>query len=366
MKHNYQSITEELFNLHDSLRKEWPGLCRIAVAIYDDETGYIHTFIKSSLDEALLNHYSAPLKEIPSLVSIAECNQPRLIQDLSILQDHNNVHSKAISHHFKSSYTEPFYLGDTLMGFVFYDADEVDYFSDELLENLDTYSRLVESLIISAILPLKTLVALMATTQEITNLRDSETGEHLVRMAHNMEIIARELAEQYDLTDEQIEYIWCYAPLHDIGKIVIPDSILLKPGKLTEAETKIMQTHVTEGIKMIDKMLGNFHFQDFHHTHLLKDIVGCHHEWYNGKGYPNGLKGEEIPIVGRIAAVADVFDALISDRVYRKGWPFEEVVKYLQAGKGKQFDPDCVDALLKNEAKIKALLKKCKDTAVKQ
>jgi len=361
VKQNYKSITEELFKLHKVFRKQWPGLSRIAVALYDDETGYIHTFIKSTPDETLLNHYSVPLKDVPSLVQIAELNEPRLIQDLTILQDHKTDHSQVISKHFKSSFTDPFYSGESLLGFVFYDADEIGYFNDELLANIDTYSRLIESVIVSQIMPVKTLVALMATTQEITHLRDSETGEHLVRMAHYMEIVARELAEKYEFSDEQIEYIWCYAPLHDIGKIVIPDKILLKPGMHTKEETEIMQTHVNEGLKMIDKMLVNFHFQEFHHIQFLKDIIACHHERYDGTGYPNGLKGDAIPIVGRIAAVADVFDALISDRVYRKGWSFEKVTDYLQANKATHFDPECVDALLKNEAKVKAILGKFGD-----
>ena len=361
VKQNYRSITEELFKLHESLRKQWPGLCRIAVALYDEETGLIHTFIKSSSGESLLDHYSVELSSVPSLVNIAELNQPRLIQDLTILQNHDNEHSKVISKHFKSSYTEPFYSGDTLQGFIFYDADEISYFTDELLENLDFYSRLVSSLVVSELLPVKTLVALLATTQEITHLRDSETGEHLIRMAYYMELIAIELADQYDISDEQIEYIWCYAPLHDIGKIAIPDSVLLKPGAHTEAETIIMQSHVNEGLKLMEKILDSFHFQTFHHIDLLKSIIGTHHERYDGTGYPNGLKGQDIPIYGRIASVADNFDALISDRVYRNGWSLQQVMNYLEAHKGTLFDPDCVDALIKNEDKVKAIMTKFKD-----
>ncbi|WP_237261996.1 HD-GYP domain-containing protein [Thiomicrorhabdus immobilis] len=355
MKYYFRSITEELFQLHDKLRKQWPGLSRIAVAIYDNETDILHTFIKSSPDEELLNHYSVQLKDVPSLVELANSGECRIMQDLMVLQQNDSVHSKVISQHFKSSYTEPFYVAGDLLGFVFYDADECGYFTDELIDHLQTYSRLIESLIVSEILPIKTLVALMNVTQEITNLRDSETGKHLIRMAHYMELIAIELAEEYGFTDEQIEYIWCYAPLHDIGKIAISDSILLKPGRHTAEETKIMRTHVVEGLKMVDRMLQNFSFQQFHHIDILKDIIGSHHEWYDGSGYPNGLKGDEIPIVGRIAAVADVFDALISNRVYRAGWSFDEVVDYLKAGKGKQFDPKCVDALIRNEDKIKEI-----------
>lgn len=362
LKYYFRSITEELFQLHDKLRKKWPGLSRIAVAIYDNETDILHTFIKSSPDESLLNHYSVQLKDVPSLMELASSGESRIIQNLTVLQQNDSVHSQIISEHFKSSYTEPFYLAGDLLGFIFYDADEYDYFTDELLEHLQTYSRLVESLIVSEILPIKTLVALMNITQEITNLRDSETGEHLIRMAHYMEIIAIELADEYGFTDEQIEYMWCYAPLHDIGKIVIPDRVLLKPGRHTEEETKIMQTHVTEGLKMIDRMLQNFSFQQFHHIDLLRQIIGSHHEWYDGSGYPNGLKGETIPIVGRIAAVADVFDALISNRVYRDGWSCDQVVDYLHAGKGKQFDPNCVDALIKNKDKIIEISNKFKDT----
>jgi len=361
VKHNFRSITDELFQLHGSLRKQWPGLCRVAVALYDDETDLIHTFIKSEIGEVLLDHYSVELSSVPSLVKIAELNEPRLVQDLTILQNHNNEHSQVISKHFKSSYTQPFYLGDTLQGFIFYDADALSYFTDDLLASLDMYSHLVESLVVSELLPVKTLVALMTTTQEITNLRDSETGQHLIRMAYFMELIAIELADKYNISDEQIEYVWCYAPLHDIGKIAIPDSVLLKPGRHTEAETIIMQTHVNEGLKLMDKILASFHFHTFHHIDLLKDIIGTHHEKYDGTGYPNGLKGNDIPIYGRIASVADNFDALISDRVYRKGWTLEAVMNYLNENKGTFFDPDCVNAFIKNEDKVTAILDKFKD-----
>ncbi|MBO1927618.1 HD domain-containing protein [Thiomicrorhabdus sp. 6S2-11] len=361
MRHRFSSITEDLLQLHEAMRKRWPGLLRVAIALYDEQKEMLHTFIKSSPDTGLLNHYSIKLQEVPSLVKLAESGEARLIQDLEILKDHHTVHSDAIAEHFKSSYTEPFYMAEKLLGFIFYDADEVGYFDDDLLEQIQNYSRLIESLIVSEMLPVKALIGMIDTAKELTNLRDSETGKHLIRVARFTEIIALQIADKYDLSDEIIEYMYHYAPLHDIGKIAIPDNILLKPGPLEDAEYDIMKTHVDEGLKMVDRMVNHFSFQQIHHLQMLKDIIGDHHEHYDGAGYPKGKKGNEISLVGRITAVADVFDALTSDRIYRKAMPVDEVIAYMKAQKGKQFDSECVDALLVNLDTVLEIIDKFKE-----
>ena len=213
---------------------------RIAVALYDEQTGMLHTFVRSNLDQLFLNHYSAPLSEIPSLTEIAANGRPRVIKDLSVLRQSRSEHSQVISQNFQSSFTEPFYFNEVLLGFIFYDATQVDYFDQHLEKQLTAYTRLMEALVISDVLPVKTLVGLVETTKEVTRLKDAETSKHLIRMASYMEIIVIELADQFGFSDEQIEYMWFYAPLHDVGKLAIKDDILLKPGKLTPEEYKTM------------------------------------------------------------------------------------------------------------------------------
>jgi len=358
MKRGFRTISEELYELHQTLLDQWPHLMRIAVALYDEQTGMLHTFVRSNLTKQFLNHYSAPLSDIPSLTNVAENGLPRVIKDLSVLNESRTEHSQVISQNFQSSFTEPFYFNDTLLGFIFYDATKVDYFNLHLEKQLTAYTRLMEALVVSDMLPVKTLVGLVETTKEITRLKDAETNRHLIRMASYMEIIVIELAEELGFNDEQIEYMWFYAPLHDVGKLAIKDDILTKPGRLTAEEYKIMQTHVDEGLLFLETIEKNFRFQPLSHIDILRDLIGAHHERWDGSGYPLGLKGTDIPVVGRIAAVADVFDAVSSDRVYRAAWTIEDAFNYLIENKNVLFDSMCVDAFIKNKSKVIAVAHK--------
>ena len=165
--------------------------------------------------------------------------------------------------------------------------------------------------------------------------KDNETGLHVIRMSHYSHIIAR--AAGFD--EARAEDLLHAAPMHDIGKIGIPDCILQKPGKLTPEEWAIMREHPVIGARIIGV-----------HTigllHMAHDIALTHHERWDGSGYPRGLHGEEIPIVGRIVAVADVFDALTTQRPYKKAWPLNEAIAYIREQRGKHFDPRLVEVFL--------------------
>jgi putative two-component system response regulator len=165
--------------------------------------------------------------------------------------------------------------------------------------------------------------------------RDNETGMHVVRMSKYSQLIAKEIG----LDDDQAELILNASPMHDIGKIGIADNVLLKPGRLTDEEFDEIKKHPNFGVEI----MGN------HTSELLKlanEAAQTHHEKWNGKGYPNGLKGEEIPLIGRIAAVADVFDALTSERPYKKAWTVEDAVGLIEKESGEQFDPRIVKAFV--------------------
>lgn len=175
--------------------------------------------------------------------------------------------------------------------------------------------------------------------------RDPETGSHLKRMAHYCEAIARAAR----LPKPQQELLLATAPLHDIGKIGIPDEILLKTGKLTPAELTVMQRHTTIGYEIL--RLGRSSTMQ-----MAAEIALTHHERVDGSGYPRGLRGELIPIVGRVCAISDVFDALTSARTYKDSLPFNDAVAEINAGSGRQFDPELVsafNAVLPDIAQIK-------------
>jgi len=163
--------------------------------------------------------------------------------------------------------------------------------------------------------------------------RDNETGMHIIRMAYYSLIIARNLG----LPEAQQQMIFRAAPLHDVGKLGIPDNILLKPGKLTPEEFKVMQTHTTIGGQILSKSPSAL-------IQTAREIALTHHEKFDGTGYPKGLIGEAIPLSGRIISIADVFDALTSERPYKVAWSLEKATAYLKEHSGRSFDPRCVDA----------------------
>ncbi|MGF6273612.1 putative two-component system response regulator [Massilia sp. UYP11] len=162
--------------------------------------------------------------------------------------------------------------------------------------------------------------------------KDNETGLHVIRMSH----FSRLLGIAAGLTDIEADDLLHAAPMHDVGKIGIPDRILQKPGPLDAEEWKIMQGHVTIGAEIIGEHAGGM-------LALARQIALTHHEKYDGSGYPYGLAGEDIPLVGRIVAIADVFDALTSVRPYKKAWTEEEAVNFLHEQKGRHFDPQLVE-----------------------
>lgn len=163
--------------------------------------------------------------------------------------------------------------------------------------------------------------------------RDNETGDHVERVAR----VARVIAEQLQQPGEFVRTLWLAAPLHDLGKIGIPDAILNKPGKLTDEEYTAMQRHTHIGASLLGGGVSNLHA-------MAEEIAHGHHERWDGTGYPMGIAGNHIPLAARITAVADVFDALCSTRAYKPAWPVDEARREIVRCSGTQFDPACVAA----------------------
>lgn len=351
---NYNDIGQQVVELHNQLRVQWPHLCRIALALYDTKTDELHTFVNATSGKAILPHYTQKLGDVPSLQQVSQTGKARIVDDLFIFITSSSEHSKAIIQSgFRSSFTVPmFTLDKTLLGFIFYDADEISFFTPLMREHLELYSELIRSLVIADVLPLKMLHAAVHITQTVTRYRDEETGEHIARMSHYSRLIGAFLAEKWNLNDAFLNYILLYSPLHDIGKVAIPDTILLKPGKLDDAEMEIMKTHVTKGVEIIEMLIREFGLGDVAHASIVRNIVAHHHEKWDGSGYPYQLKGNAIPMESRITAVADVFDALTSERPYRKPWSIDEAFAYLLEHCGTHFDAECVDALVAQKEEI--------------
>ena len=180
--------------------------------------------------------------------------------------------------------------------------------------------------------------------------RDEETGNHMHRVAHVSRLIAHELGH-----DEQFcDMIYLAAPMHDIGKVGIPDKILLKPGRLTPEEWEVMKTHTVIGYNVLKDSSSPL-------LRMGADIAHSHHEKYNGSGYPQGLAGEAIPLVGRIVAVADELDALLSVRPYKLAWNLKDALEQMRHERGRHFDPACIDIMLRHIDAILDIQKKFAD-----
>ncbi len=200
-----------------------------------------------------------------------------------------------------------------------------------------------------------------ATIQVVTSLaetRDPETGNHIRRTQFYVKALAEKLSTHprfaAELTEREIKMIYKSAPLHDIGKIGIPDMILLKPGRFTPEEFEIMKSHTTKGydaIERAERQLG----MKVGFLQIAKQIALSHQEKWDGSGYPHGLAGDEIPLPARLMAVADVYDALISRRVYKEGMPHEKALQIMRDGRGSHFDPDILDAFMEIEKTIRGI-----------
>ncbi len=198
------------------------------------------------------------------------------------------------------------------------------------------------------------------TIESLSNLvenRDEDTGEHVRRTRAYVELLALQLMKNghypETINSHFIRLLKHAAPMHDIGKIVVPDSILKKPARLTPEEFELMKRHASEGGRIVHEILDGF--EDPEYIKITADIATHHHEKWDGSGYPNGLKGEEIPLCARIMALADVFDALVSPRIYKSPMSYEEAFKIIEEGRGTHFDPVMVDEFLNIKEKNAAI-----------
>jgi putative two-component system response regulator len=181
--------------------------------------------------------------------------------------------------------------------------------------------------------------------------KDNETGMHVLRMASYCHMLA--LAS--GMSEREADILKEAAPMHDIGKIGIPDGILLKEGKLTAEEWAVMMTHVNIGVDILEGDSSSELLQ------MAKVVAQTHHEKYNGQGYPQGLSGESIPLIGRISAIADVFDALTSSRSYKKAWSAEQAFELIEREKGEHFDPVLADMFVSNKPKVLEIMNEFAD-----
>jgi len=227
----------------------------------------------------------------------------------------------------------------------------------ELLARLQSAERIVS---------LETRDVAIFSLAKLAESRDPETGAHLERVQEYCRVLAQHLVAASQFTDEidaaYIRLLYGTSPLHDIGKVGIPDAVLLKPGRLSDREFDIMKQHTLIGAQTLEAALKRFPKTQF--LRMARDIAATHHEHFDGTGYPNGLKGRDIPLCGRIVAVADVYDALTSKRVYKNAFAHDVALDIIRAESGSHFDPAIVQALLAAEQTFVRICDRFRETAL--
>ena len=355
------SLREKLVATHAVVRRQLPFVARIAIALYDPATTRLSAYMHSGDDDPL-QHYQTEIANAPSLKKILEQGHPRVINKMLTFEADAPEHAARLGRAgYAASYTLPIFSGGAFLGFLFFNSRETDVFTETALTQLDLFGHLISLMIVSELQLSRTLTAAVTTTAQLTNLRDAETGSHLDRMSRFARLIARALASRYDLDDAYIEHVFTFAPLHDIGKIGIPDRVLLKPGRLDSEELEVMRTHSRKGREVIDDILKNFGLEGLEYGDVLRNIAEHHHEAVDGSGYPGSLRGEAIPLEARIVAVADVFDALTSRRPYKEAWTNDQAFEFLGAMAGEKFDAECVRALVDNRLEVERIQQKFRE-----
>lgn len=325
------TLGERLVALHRQLLADVPNVDRIACALYDPNDDLLKTFIHSTLSGEALRGYEYKLSASRSLLDLARRGGRRLLTDLPAVLEPHTAHSAwVVAEGYRTSLTVPMYGQGAFTGMLFFDSRRPDAFSGAEQRHLELYAKLISLLISGELLTIRALAGSVAVARAFCDLRDFETGAHLERMSRYARIAAKELAPDFGLTDEFVELVFLFAPLHDVGKIGIPDAILLKPGKLAESEFAIMRTHVAQGEQIVTGMGW---------LDGANEVVAAHHEKWDGSGYPRRLAGEAIPLAARIFAVADVFDALCSKRPYKEAMGFDAAMAILEHDTGSHFDP---------------------------
>ncbi len=361
------SLQDKLAAIHEAVRAELDFVDRIAVASYDNATDVLKTFLASPREGNVLVRYEARLSASPTLAEIARSGRPRVVNDLTLFCDGCRPHTRMIAEQgHRSSYTVPMVLDGSFWGLVFFNSRTAGALTEPALRRLDAFAHLVAALVIAERLSVRVLTAAVKTAYDMVHFRDPETGAHIERMARYSRLIAQHLAATGTaaLDDATIERIFEFAPLHDIGKIALPDRILLKPGRLTPPERIEMQEHTVRGAEMIDAIARNFGLEHLDGLDVLRHIAESHHEAIDGSGYPHGLHDAEIPLEARIVAVADVFDALTSERPYKPAWSNDAAFAWLRQHARTQFDAQCVDALEASAAKVAEIQSGFRDDTV--
>lgn len=350
-------FAEKLGLLHEHINGSTGAIERIACALYDPEAGTL---------DGLFSSTTEPMRRVPSRVDLSGTSALyRLAQrDTDFLAKvplgvvPSSAHALSMPTNGKgsakgSSYSFPLFHKNRFVGFVFFYSRSDALFDASTRSTLPVYAALVGSLISNELKGIETIISAVRLARRFSNLRHIRTDNNIVHMAHYSRLIAERLMDGSTIDYEFIERLFLFAPLHDIGNVAVPDRILLKPGTLSSRETELMRQHVVKGREMTEHIIEDLGLNEVPCISMLRNVVELHHERTDGSGYPYGLHYDQIPLEARIIAVADVFDALISERPYKPARRTDQALEELHAlGQKGKLDPQCVAAITGAPAEI--------------
>lgn len=334
------------------------GRFSIALILEDEIIAEAAYFLESEHTPLLKRGFRQKLSETSLNEMIKNRTKYRIIGDL---RNRKNSESSylIVKEGFLSNLTVPVVVNGKIIGFFFLASKKVNGFTESDGKLFYMISQILSPKLYYTLAIQKIISNFGNSLVKLSEYRDNETGNHIKRVALYSKTIAKELKLEPKLVRE----IYQFAPLHDIGKVGIPDNILLKPGKLEDYEWEIMKKHVVIGIKILEDFEEKS--KDIITEKALRtaiNIISDHHEKWDGSGYPFGKKREEISIEGRIVAVADVFDALTTSRPYKKAFSFEKSLSIIKEESGKHFDPVVVQAFINSIDKIRKIYEEFKDS----
>lgn len=349
------SFTDTLNDIYKSFKSILP-YTYIGIALFKDEkpaklvASYgISTEKHIGLAESILGN-ETPLADT-SLEQIMLTKEPRIINDLDEYFHYRPINAysrKILDYGIRSSITLPLEANGVPIGFIFFSSDKKNVYERRHIEYLKIISNSIALSFQKNIYIDELVYTSILALAKLSEARDEDTGDHLMRISNYAELLSKALKKNpkynQEISNAFIVDLVKFSPMHDIGKVGIPDHILLKPGKLTFEEFEVMKTHTIYGANVLREAERNINKKGRSLFKMGIEIAECHHEKYDGSGYPNGLSGDQIPLSARIVAVVDVFDALMSKRPYKAPFSYEETMRIINEGRGKHFDPDIVDA----------------------
>lgn len=334
---------------------------RVGIALVDEDSEFINNRKVVSEEPLLYLGYEIPFSQT-ALDEVIKAGIPRVINNLEVYSQRNPDAiwtSRMLGEGICATLILPLKVRDVAVGAIFFCHPQANVYNEDHLEFLRFLSPHISTVFEKSFLMRELALTTVMGLANLAEKRDLETGQHIKRIRYYSRALAIEMATnsiyKEKIDEEFIQDIYDFSPLHDIGKVGIPDAILRKPSRLTPEEFADMKKHTVIGKEILEAIEENLKGKGFSFFRMGIEIVYCHQEKFDGSGYPEGLKGKDIPLSARIVSVCDVFDACSLERVYKQAYSLEESYRIVEEGKGTHFDPVVVEAFRNIREKVEKI-----------